>query len=408
VVNAQTDIETSAGVLEATPGPKFAEEAGRVMERLRRALAGVLVAAPEGAVSRAADLRRWLDLDSALAWQVHTIATGDDALRAARNVPKAGAMERFLEAAAKSGAVGASVVEEVRGAYEAFERLVTEQAGRRENFDAMIAALRPQGSALQRIRRTAYRANAAVWGVTVRCALNCVVFYQRPTGEHDCLSVRGRIGVRRLQEGAVVGIYASGRTWGGAECPPVGAPKVAVDPCELLEECCSTPAPRIRRVESPDGSVRDYLELEGLGRSSEVTILWRNLSLNFPDGTTTPPHGCSVPCLEPTEVSVMDLLIPQGWTDPRTAEAWQTLASSPYAMPGSEQPGHRLPFECEVKHLGTRPEQLYTPHEPRYSEVIARQLQELGWPLGAFDIYRCEVKYPVLHAAVHLCVHGAR
>ncbi len=377
------------------------------MDRLRRALAGIMAAAPGGAAGRAADLRRWLELDTALAWQVHTIATGEDVLRAARTVPKAGAMERFLEAAAGSGAVAANVVEAARAAYSAFEQLVVEQAGSRENFDAMIAALRPQGSALQRIRRTAFRANAAVWGVTVRCSLNCVVFYQRPTGEHDCLSVRGRVGVRRLQEGAVVGIYASGRTWGGPEYPPEGSPRVAVDGCELLEGCCSTPMPRIKRVESADGSVRDYLELEGLGRSSEVTILWRNLSLNFPDGTATPPHGCSAPCLEPTEVSVMDLLIPRGWTDPGTAEVWQTLAISPYALPGGGQPGHRLPFECEVEHLGTRLERLYTAHEPRYSEVIAGQLEELGWPLGAFDIYRCVVKYPVLHAAVHMCVHGA-
>ena len=38
---------------------------------------------------------------------------------------------------------------------------------------------------------------------------------------------KGRVGVRRLQESAVVGIYASGRTWGGSTCPPEGAPAVA-------------------------------------------------------------------------------------------------------------------------------------------------------------------------------------
>lgn len=384
----------------------FEAEAQRVLGRLRQATAGVLGAVGNGA-DRAADLRRCLDLDAALAWQVHTIACSDDPLRAGRIVPKAGAMERFLQSARARGAAEA-LVREAEEAYADYQRLIGEHAGDRETLDAMLSALRPEESSLKRLRRAAYKANAAVWGVTVRCQMNCVIFRQRPTGEHDCLSVRGRLGVRRLREGAVLGVYASGRTWGGSMCPPEGAPGVSLDTCGLIEWACSSPVPAIERIAAPDGSMREFLRLEGLGRSSEVSVVWRNLALDFPGGTTKPPHGCSVPFQEPAEMAVMDLLVPRGWTDPSTARAWATAAGSPF-NPGSPGPelGGGLPLECEIEHLGTRLDRLYTRHAPGWAEIIGRELAQLGWPPDGFDIFRCQAAYPILHSSVHLCVNGS-
>lgn len=365
------------------------------------AVAKLIQALPAG-TKRSADLRRSLNLDAALAWQIHTLARGEDALTSARVVPKAGAMERFL-AAARGQGLPSSMTEEAREAYVAFERLVADHAGDRETFDAMVSGLRPEDAAgLLRIRRAAYKANAAVWGLTVRCTLNAVVFHERPTGEHDCMSVRARVGVQRLQERAAIGIYASGRTWGGSTYPPEGAPRVAVDECQLLEEFCSAPMPRVERVATPDGGARDYLKLEGLGKASEVTAYWRNLSLNFPGGSRTPPHGCTIPCLEPTEMTVADLLIPRGWADPRTASLHVTPANTPVGPgPGGLQ---QLPCEVKVSHLGNSLDSLYTVHSPRYVEVMERGIKELGWAATEFDIFRCVVPYPVMHAAVHIKV----
>lgn len=379
----------------------------RVLERLRSAVARLVEALP-GGVERAIDLRRSLDLDAALGWQLHTLATASDVLRCGRVVPKAGAMERFISAARSRG-LPEALAREVEEAYAEFESAVTEHAGDRETFDAILSAMRPQdGAALQRIRRAAFKANAAVWGVSVRCTLNCVVFYERPTGEHDCLSIRGRVGLRRLHEGAVVGMYASGRTWGGSTSPPEGEAGVAVDMCELLEEYCSTPTPRIDRVEMPDGNACDFLQLEGLGRTSEVTLFWRNLSLNFPGGSRTPPHGCTSPVAESTETMVMDLLVPRGWCDPRTAGVMITPEPSRYTAPSSPAGPSQLPFEGKVEHLGSRLENLYTRYAPRYVEAVTRELAALGWAGTAFDIHRCVVRYPVLHSAVHIFVDGPR
>jgi hypothetical protein len=256
---------------------------------------------------------------------------------------------------------------------------------------------------MQRLRRTAYRANASGWGIGVRTALHAVAFHQRATGEHDCLAIRGRVGIRRLQESAVVGIYASGRTWGGSTCLPDDSSQVQLDRCEVLEEYCSTPAPKVERVRAPDGTSRDFLQFEGLGRTREVTVFWRNLSLNFPGGSRTPPHGVTSPCTEPAEVHVVDLMVPRGWSDPGTVAASMTEFNR-YTLWGPGVPMQRLAFEGEAEYLGTRVESLYTKHAPRYAEIVARQFEELGWSATAFDLYRVTVPYPVLHSAIHLSV----
>lgn len=393
--------EGEVAVRVRTP-PAFQEETTRALERLRIAVARVVQTIPTG-TERAADLRRTLDLDAALAWQIHTLAASDDAIRAGRVVPKAGAMSRFLKAV-RARRIPAALEQEAREAYAEFERVVGRHAGDRDTFDAMLAALGPaDGAALHRLRRTAYRANASVWGISVRTAIHSVIFNQRSTGEHDCLAIRGRVGLRRLQESAVVGIYASGRTWGGSTCPPEGAAPVALDRCELLGEYCSKPTPGVERVQAPDGTFRDFLELQGLGRAHEVTLFWRNLSLDFPGGTTVPPHGVTSPCTEPAEVQVVDLLIPRGWSDPSSAEVSVT-ENNRYTLWGPGCLRQRLPFEGSAEYLGTRLESLYTRHAPTYIEILTDQFKQLGWDPEGFDLFRCTVTYPVLHSAIHLSV----
>lgn len=402
--SAASPAASNSSAPSATPESTaaFESEARRSLESLRLAVGRVLDTIP-GSQHRAVDIRRALDLDAALAWQIHTIATTADPLTAGRVVPKAGAMERFL-AQAKAQRVPVSLVSAARSAYEQFERVVDHHAGGRDTFEAMVSALRPDdGPALKRLRKAAHRAAAAVWGLSVRVRLNCVVFHERPTGEHDCLVLRARVGVKCFREGATIGFHASGLTWGGAHPATAADPRVAIDSCELLPDYCTEPIPRILTHALPEGPRWDHLQLQALGRSREISLFWRNLSLNFPGGSATPPHGCTAECLEPTELTVMDLLVPKGWTDPSTAQCWMTPLTGVY---GPHAIGSRLPFEGEVAYLGSRIPDLYTSHSPVYVEALTRLLEQRGWS-NTYDIYRCEVAYPILHTAVHVRVDGA-
>jgi hypothetical protein len=307
--------KTSLHPTNGTPNTpvNFEAEAGVVLHALQRSLAAVLSHLER--VDRAVDLRNRLDLDAALAWQIHSLAHEPDPLRVGRIVPKSGAMERFFESV--TSRVPAPVIDESRAAYTAFQRLVRDQAGERAAFDAMLAALRPpEASSLARLRRTAFRTNSAIWGVAVRCTVNVVMYGQNTDGTHDCLRVRGRLGVRGLAPGAKFPIHASSRSWGGSDPPSESVQRRTLTGCTLIEDACSTPIPRIVQMPAADGTIRDYVELDGVGRSSETTVFWSCLSQNMPGGSCTPPHGCTMPIHEPAELLIMHLLVPRGWTDP--------------------------------------------------------------------------------------------
>ncbi|HYE62182.1 MAG TPA: hypothetical protein VD997_09310 [Phycisphaerales bacterium] len=394
----RSKADAPAPVLDQT----FEARTLQVLAQLRGAVQSLIAALPVEA-PRAVDLRRALNIDAALAWQIFSLANHQDLLRTGRLVPKAGAMRRFVESAQSAG-TSAAAIADLQTAYQQFEVAVKDVAGDRRTFDAILSGLCPDDeSALLRLRRAAFRANASVWGVSARASIHSVIFYERPTGEHDCLGIRGRVGLRKLQEGASIGIYASSRTWGGSTCPPDSGADVAVDGCTLLPEYSTKPLPKITRLEGPDGLSRDYVQLEKLGRSGEVTVFWRNLTRNFPGGSRTPPHGITAPCLEPSEVLLLDLIIPHGWVNPSTTSVWVTPESSRYATAHHGLVPHRLPFEGSAEYLGTSLQSLRTTHMPRYHEMVTQQLDLLKWHIP-FDIFRCVVNYPVLHSAVNLCV----
>lgn len=395
-------VAGTAGVAEPVG---FEEDAGRVLRGLRQALARVLQRLPE--VERAVDLRRRLDLDAALAWQVFSFANTEDVLGDGRLVPKAGAMQRFFEAAGVAG-VEASVLDGACRAYEAYERAVAEHAGERETFDAMLLSLRPpDASALVRQRRVAYRANAALWGVSIRTIVNVVIFRQRPTGEHDCLCVRGRVGVRGLRPGVEVGIYASTRTWGDAQT----ATDSALVGCRLVESACSSPLPRVERRSVADGTDRDFLLLDGLGKSGEATVYWTSMSSDFKGGSVHPPHGCSSTVTEPAERMVVALMVPQGWTTPSTAGVRMTPIDVHGLLAGMKSQdhlsGHALAFEGRVVH-GRDLNTLRVAECPALADLVTDALAQAGWSDTSFDVYRCGVRFPVLHSMLHLWADGDR
>lgn len=381
-------------------GGSFEEQARWVLEGLRGSLVAVLEKVPGGRES-AAELRRVLDLDAALSWQIHTLASGEDVFVSGKHVPKPGAMERFFMAA--ESLLGIGVVVALRNAYEAFGEMVQIHAGDRATFDAMLSGLRPMdGGGLLRARRDLFKANVALFGLRVKCAVNCVIFRERPTGEHDCLCVRGRVGVEGLSPHSSMVLYASTRTWGGPGPAPEGVPNVTVDGCEMLTSACSQPLPRVERRRVADGTERDFVAMEGLGRRAETTVFWKSLSSGFAGGSRLPPHGCTTPCLEPSALQLVVLMVPKGWTRPETAKVKVTPPDSRILPAGLVCGLTELPVETTVEHLGQRLGALYCAEVPRLAEVIGEELRGLGWGETEFDVYRWRQEYPMLHSLMHV------
>jgi hypothetical protein len=359
----------------------------------------VLAAIPENS-GRAADLGRALNLDSATAWRIHALASQTGGL-SAQSVPRPGSMERFLAAAAR--VAPADAARSVRSAYEAFEQMVDAHAGDRDTFDAMMALQRPDDStALRRVRRTAYRGNAAAWGVTSRAMLRAAIFHERPTGEIDSLSILGHLGVQRLHPDALVTLLASPLIWDDGPLRPESFERATKGRLQLIESACSRPLPRIERAATSDGSHRDVLVMDGLGKQSETTVYVRSLLTAVPGADPLPPYSNTTTCRLPIELMITDLLIPRSWgSAQRGIRTWISPDLGPGATDEATQK-YRLPFEGACIHLGTSLNSLYSAASPRHAEIIQSEIATMGWEGTEFDVFRCEVQYPLLHSAVHI------
>lgn len=378
----------------------FAVESRRAIGHLRDAVRRVVAAVPASG-TRPTDLAKAFDLDYALAWQIHSLANQPDGPMMPRVVPKRGAMERFLRAAARSAP--GDLARSVETAYSEFEQVVVELAGDRDTFDAMLTLQRPQdASGLQKLRRAAHRANAAVWGVSCRCAIRTMIFHGELEGQQDSLSISGRIGLQRLFPDAVISITASSRTWGGSFLQPGEKPKIVIAPCELIESVCSQPLPTIQRSIDADGTPRDSLAIDGLGKRGESTFFWRNISRDIPN-LAKPPHGISVRCVVPTELVLIDLLIPKNWMESPSVRGWMSPDTTHLAVPDPAGQ-YRLPFEGEAQMLGGSLANLHTRAAPQYADLVQNEMARLGWTETEFNLFRLEVPYPVLYSAAHMCV----
>ncbi len=373
----------------------FSREAGRALDQLRDSVRRVMATVPAGGV-KAADLGRALGLDYALAWQLHALAGHSDLHMTARAVPKRSAMERFLRAAEPRAS--ADAIQGVRNAYEAFEQVVTEHAGDRESFDAMLTLRRPEDAAgLRRARRAFHRASAAAWGVSSRCTINTAVFRQRPTGELDSLGLYGYIGLQRLHADAVVSLSTSG--W--VKRAPSDMPPGNMEQVELIEEACSHPLPCIEQAVSADGRHRDLLEVDGFGKRAETQAFVRGTRLAMPVGEVAPPYFNGQGIGVSAELTLIDLLIPSAWPRGGTVQGWITSELGDVTNPNSR---HRLPFEGAGQYLGTSLSALHSPAAPQYADLLQAEIERMGWGDTEFAIYRCEVQYPMLHSVVYLRV----
>jgi hypothetical protein len=380
---------------------EFSVESRQAFTRLQDAVRGVLaVSAVNG--QRPTDLAKTLDLDYALAWQIHTLASQSDMEVSARVVPKAGAMERFLKAAETF--VPSATAASARDAYSAFETTVEQLAGDRDTFDAIVTLQRPQdASGLRRIRRAAYKANTAVWGVMCRCGVSAFVLHETKTGEQHAISIRGRVGFQRLYPGAMTSIAASSRFYNTTALAEGEQRKTKIAPCELIEEACTKPLPTINRFMGKDGTDSEQLTIAGISKLAESTFFWRNIGRDLPSDMSKPPHRLGTTCVVPTEHMILDFLIPSKWLKKPVARVWTTPDSTRLPTPDPEGAFH-LPFEGAVKHLGRSIGSLHTPTAPMYAEVVRSQLAELGWLDEMYEIFRCEVQYPILHTTTQVTI----
>jgi hypothetical protein len=386
---------------EITTGPvdgAFIAAAEPVLSRLRTAVRRLVDAAPTP-VRRAADLQRALSVEGPLGWQIFRLAMVTDPFASVFYIPRAGSMAKVLRQAREQG-FDAGAAAAVAVAFQEFERLVARQAGGRGNFDAMIAAM-GRGASEQidtKQRGAAFRANTHVWGLRVRTDYRGAIWHpgSRPGWEHGAM-ITGRIDLQHLRPTAVLGLLR------GAVTEEGGAPPGPSARTHVLEEFCSSPCPRVEVIQGVDG-FREVIRPSGVGAAAAVTFFGYLMALDWNQGRPQASWGARTLSTVPSEVMLTDLLIPRGWASPEAARVSTHGNLSDVQGVFADEESFTMPARETVQYLGHDLEMLHTPDVPRCPELVRSVIGQLGWLGTEYDIFRCRVRYPILHSMVALMV----
>jgi hypothetical protein len=355
-----------------------------------------------GASCVALELSRRIGIDKTLSWRVLRLARSTDAYEAIAHIPGPSGFRILLEAFAKHGA-GATDLDALRSAVDAFDSMVEQHVGDRSTLDLILSSAAPErmdGKQLEASRRQAYRGNSVTWGVQARAryVLNVVAPNHDQPDVADVADIAGYLGFRRLRP--ITGWpMLQLHSYGGGN-PADIEPMVSVGDAEppLLEEFSAGAVPEFEVVR--DGDDVFYTLPEGpVGNAGVFSCafgwLRRRIGpLHSENGDDTAENLCF--CITPVELMQFDLLVHRDIP----------LLEAPHVSLRGEMPGPRsqpdqgdnsreLPLVERAVDLGTPPV-VSSAHIPRYADPVARACAALDRPLAEFRGFRVVVRYPAI------------
>jgi hypothetical protein len=221
----------------------------------------------------------------------------------------------------------------------------------------------------------------------------------------DGVTITAFLGVHATRKNAAVRLM---QRLGTVSAVVPGSETKPASPSIILEEFSSKPLPRIEPTISPLGMHETNLVFDEIGKAAAVDVFLASTSKDRYDSQPQPSFGAMLGISIPREVSIMDVLVPVGWTDPRTVRASRHGHINMYEGISQRIPEFAMPMSETAVHLGSELGALVSPEIPRYPEVVRHMLEELGWSRTVFDLYRLRVPYPTMHTWVHLRVDALR
>jgi hypothetical protein len=394
----------------------FDRDARSLMHRLSVAMRALVHAVP-GEVASAADLERRLGVTKKVAWQVCKIADAADPLTAANFVPGADPMRKLI-AAAQARRVPAAVRGEVAGAFASFEQFVEERAGDRASFLSMLgpmvdAADSEAGADVDRLhRRACFRAFSHFYGAQLGTRYSAMLVRKDSAGLDTFVSLRARMGLRRLRADATVTVdrYYVTTASETASPTPRALDSAAFDRyhAPILPAFCTKPLPKLRMVAEGSGIARVELAERAVGLAGAVDLVFGTItrSVSEPAPVDAQPHGFHTMAKNdlPSALLITDVLVHR--------ESYGTVEPElyVYADPGSDESKERrerstlLKTRERIECLGSGLNAPVSPDFPRRTEMLAHVSGSLGWDLEEFDVYRLRMEFPLMHSVVRVAV----
>ena len=389
-------------------------ETQRVMHEARAACAALLAVLPgsHGApqIRSASDLQRALGIRATVAWQLYRLAKASDPLREIDTVPGPVAVKRMIEAGRKRG-VSAALLAQLQSAVEAVDAFARTHAGSRKALHSMITSLGTGADDAINLllRRAAFRANSQIWGLQARACLWSTTYFPGDSSDRICaMSLRGPIGVKRLRIDAtyiVSGYIAFEQETETPQAEPLGTQVDGDSPDpRLLVPFCTTPLPRVSTTLSDGNRVVTEMPPGLMGNQTASTIILADVTRGsrWRHDEEQPSIVNSMGVATPFEVLVIDTLFHR--------EMFRRLTPRPrvfgrHALPLGIKPqvytaADTIPMAVHASYLGCGPACMETADIPRYGEMYEHACAKAGLDPTEFDVYRCTVEYPILHAHV--------
>lgn len=368
---------------------------------MRSALERLILSLP-GSPHRAVALERALDIDRVLAWRIATFVFKTESRALSRSLPGSQALQKFLHAArdvgGKSPDIGAA-----EEALAKLDTVVQRHCGSRKRFDQMLATLTPADSTdtLFEIRRSAFEANAALWGASADVEL-CVGILGRDSEDAESLAFinyKGYIGLELLRDSVS---WPIGIAWAAEDDRVTPSEDRIVSLFNL-----ASPPPEVKGL-FVDESV--HIETVAVGErfrySARLPQLGKTAASRCVFGNVIRPWGKIAPAPNDTEITIasgdntpsklliFDLLVDRTLYGPIYPQAQVVAATAPDHLFSN----FSLPLAQSIQSLGAAATAPAVPEIPRYREMWTYGIAHMEWRITDFDLYRLRIAYPILSA----------
>ncbi len=386
----------------------FADELEKRVIAVQAALNQFLAA--WGTPQTASDLNRLSGAGATVCWQVFRVATTNQPLREARNVPTSFALRKMLAVAEDAG-ISKSVLDAVVEAADSFKEFSKRTARDRAAFESLVAGVQTAGDS-EKIqlsqRRSAYRSASHIRGNQVDFIYRCAMIRLSASGQGiDSVSFLVKAGMRRLRPDAHLDAYKiatnPSQTVGGRKTEhPLDADAYDQHGMPVLPRFSSQPLPEVLKIEFRSGIVAYRLINSAITGTDSVSVAIGARSVEAPfmidvDGRRLYYSELSH-VQNPCALSIHELLIHRpSLRHVRPDYSIHQFTEGDYSQEAVRHAQH-YPVEEKLDRVG-RANDLYLAELPCYSEMLNYGASQAGWDLSEFDAWRIRMPYPIMYSA---------
>jgi hypothetical protein len=259
-------------------------------------------------------------------------------------------------------------------------------------------------------RRAAFKTNGQVWELQAKSFAACAIFYEADRGpqSEDVAFFKGYAKLQVLQPNHRLELKTYAHLRRQAKESEVDPVQAGILLPSLIQEHVEGPRPELVSKQVDD-RLDTYMTFPALGRSNASTFYTGQLVRQSDSLADVKPFWSTRTMIKvPCELLQLEVWVPSGWSDPSSvfAEAFGCSSAPEQALESREADRIDVYPMVQAYRGVLSDEPPPSPEIEKWAEVVESVVRKHGLLGQRFDVYRCRVKYPVLHSVVRLRVEA--